>query len=110
MDEKTLLRVSIVCCFIGISILFFIFSNQDVKEPEALESNMDEHVEIKGEVERVSQKKDLTFLHVKRETTVPIVFFEKINTLRRNDQVKVIGKVSEYEGETELIGKKYSLR
>ena len=106
MEEKNLLAISIICVIFGISVLFFIYENQDLEEINSIETHFEEDVKVKGTIKRITKSADLTFLEIERTTRVKVIFFEELD-LEENDQVTIIGEVDKYKGEYEIIGKKF---
>lgn len=104
MEEKNLLALSIICVMLGISVLYFIYENQDLEEISAIETHFEESVKISGVVKRITKNGDLTFLEIERKNNVKVIFFEELD-LNENDYISVIGEVDKYKGEYEIIGK-----
>ena len=104
MEEKTLLIISIICTCIGLSVLYYIFLNTDVAEVDNIENHLDETIKIKGIVKSYYIKDGITFVKIEKQQLIPVVFFEEVN-LEKNKKIEIIGEVSKYNNEFEIIGK-----
>lgn len=104
MKEKFLLKVSLACSIAGV-ILLFIFSNEiniEDKEISRLENN--EYAVLKGKITKIYEKDDLMIAELSQYNHISVVIFkEDYLDLRIGDNIEVMGKTSEYEGELEII-------
>lgn len=110
MEEKTLLKVSLVVGLLGALLLYFISSGIDLEAVKGLGGIMEEEeIKINGIVGKVVEKEKVAFLEVLNEKIekVNVVLFkdEKIS-LSEGDYVEILGTVEEYEGKKEVIGNK----
>jgi len=104
MEDRTLLMISLICVFVGVSALFYIYVTQDLEEVSSIETHLDETVKIKGRVVKSDVRDEITFLEVERTSVVKVIFFEPLN-LEEDDYVSIIGDVDKYKGEYEILGK-----
>jgi DNA/RNA endonuclease YhcR with UshA esterase domain len=110
MEEKTLLKVSLIIGLVGILVLYFISSEIDLETitwTEGIEE--EENIKIAGVVGRVSEGENVVFLEIlnKRVENVKVVLFKEGGiVLSEGDYVEVQGTVEEWEGEKEIIGNK----
>ncbi len=104
MEEKTLLTISIICICLGFSMLFFIYENTDVQEVENIELHLDKDVKVKGFVKEIKENNGITFIKLERKQLISVVFFNSVNVEEFTD-VEIIGEVTTFNGEYEIIGK-----
>lgn len=110
MEEKTLLKVSLIIGLVGILVLYFISSEIDLETitwTEGIEE--EENIKIAGVVGRVSEGENVVFLEIlnKRVENVKVVLFKEGGiVLSEGDYVEIQGTVEEWEGEKEIIGNK----
>ena len=110
MEEKTLLKISLLVCLAGLLGLYFVSSGMN----PAVSSNLDsveneEEVMVKGVLSKVTDTDKVAFLEVSNEKieTVTVVLFKdsEIN-LVEGDYVEILGTVEEWKGDKEIIGNK----
>ena len=89
---------------IGLSLLYFIYENKEVEEVERIEDRMDEDVKIRGIVRKVNFRDGTSFIEIEKKQLIPVVFFEEVS-VEEEDLVEIIGRVTKYKGEYEIIGK-----
>lgn len=108
MNEKDILRISMIVCAIGIVGILFAQATMDVKLKDVgaiTKSDMDNYVRINGVISNFfSSEKVISFNLEDRTGSVMVVLFnnkEKIN--KEIKKAEVIGKVSFYNGKLEII-------
>ena len=110
MDEKQILKISLVVSLLGIVALFIISSGIDLEAVVSLEGIPEEEtVVVKGLVGRVSDTEKVVFVEVwneKIEKTTAVVFKDAPLSLVEGDYVEITGTVEDYEGKKEIIGNK----
>jgi len=108
MDEKFLLKLSLICSLIGILALFFLSEHIDLDESSVDRINElgeGTDVKIRGFIENVKDLDKIAILEVSQIKSVPVVLFKSGNiTINHGDYVEITGTVEEYEGKMELIG------
>jgi RecJ-like exonuclease len=106
VKEKTLLKIALAVGIIGIAVLF-VMSNR-IKVDEAmlgrLDEMVDESVVVTGSVVGVNSLDAVTFVMIQKDEIVSVALFGKVPVIEVGDLVQVRGKVTEHEGETEIIG------
>ncbi len=107
MDERVLLRISLVSSLVGIFFLFIIVSFFTVEEtaisgiPSSEEGTT---VHVKGFVESVQNRKGIAIIEIAELKSVSAVLFTSENvTLEKGQKVEVRGKVREYGGQMQLV-------
>jgi RecJ-like exonuclease len=111
MNEKTLLKISLIASLIGILILLIILDKIDISDSNINLINktlIDKQVKIKGEVTRITETPGLYILNIKDNTgNIDIIIFKenKID-LEKGNIIQVEGQVTEYQNKIELIAKK----
>lgn len=108
MQEKLLLKISLIGALIGILILFFLsehFINVDEVSIEKLdELNEGTDVKIKGIVRRLTDLEKIAILDISQPKSVTVILFKEGNlTIKEGDYIQVVGEIEEYEGKMELI-------
>ncbi|MBS3116089.1 hypothetical protein J4421_00680 [Candidatus Woesearchaeota archaeon] len=110
MQEKTILRFSLIVIIIGLIFLFFYVEEYDFATIQNLETiRPEEKVNIQGIVKRLSFQDTTLFLQIEGEQIVTIdvvVFTEETPYLREGDYVEISGTVEEYKGKKEVIASK----
>ena len=108
MDEKLILKISLICTLIGILALFFLSENIKIDEVSIDKiNNLKEgtDVKIKGFVNKVTDLDKIAILDIAQLKSVPVLLFKSGNiTINEGDYVEITGEVQEYEGKMELIG------
>ena len=114
MNEKTLLKVSVVIALLGLSFLFLYSEEVDLKSVERIDSAIpEETVELKGTVNRVSVSDKVIFLEIEGERvekTDVILFTDQDIFIKDGDYVEISGTVEEYEGKKEVIANSIVLK
>jgi len=111
MQEKTLLKISLITSLIGILILLLILDKIDVSDSNINlinKTSLDEQVKIKGEITRITETPGLYILNIKDNTgNIDIIIFkeDKID-LEKGSIIQVEGQVTEYQSKIEIIAKK----
>ena len=111
MQEKTLLKISLITSLVGILILLIILDKIDVSDSNINQVNktfLDKQVKIKGEITRITETPGLYIINVKDNTGNMdiIIFKEEKLELEKGSVIEVQGQVTEYQGKLELIAKK----
>lgn len=111
MEEKTLLRISLLVALIGLLLLYFFSLELELNTVSNLEDvKKGDKVKVKGVLGKFVEKEKVAFLEVWNEKIekVNVVLFkdeEKLN-LKEGDYVEIEGTVEEYQGQKEVIGNK----
>ncbi len=111
MDEKTLLKVALVCSIVGVFIIF-IFANR--LEPSLVnisgisKSFAEQDVKVRGTVVSSKITSSVLMFDLQDETgKIKVVAFDKDDFKAGNDQrIEVLGRVKEYKGVLEIEAKK----
>lgn len=114
MQEKTLVRLSLIVTVLGLSFLFVYAQTLDLKPTADLETiPSSEKVAMKGTVKNVKVTDKAVFFELEGEKIVHtdvILFPDSSMYLREGDHVELTGQVEEYKGEKELIAEKIVLK
>ena len=108
MNEKDLLRWSIVIAILGICVLFVLAQEIDVDRIsiDAITNEfIDQKVTVAGTVVSVTQLDDMTLFDVQGVDSVSsilVVVFEQMN-ISIKEGVVVSGTVAEYQGTLEIV-------
>ena len=105
MQERTLLRISLLCSLLGILALFFI--SQTVQYPESAILEEDQNYIVKGSIQRITQRDAVTFITLDKEDELTVVLFKDYPVdLHSGDYIEVMGRASkDKEDELQFIGK-----
>jgi len=104
MQERTLLKISLISALLGIIGLFFVSQVAEVPEGVLLED--ESQYVLKGSINKITELDSVTFLELKREDEVTVVLFKDYPVdLHKDEYVEVIGTAQESDGEVQLIGK-----
>ena len=111
MDEKILLKISLITSLVGILVLLIILEKIDVSDSNiaAINKNLSEkEVKIKGEITRIRETPAFSMINVKDDTgNIDVVVFKEENLeLKEGDIIQVEGQVTEYQGKLEILAKR----
>ena len=110
MKEKLLLKIALIVSLIGITSLYLISSNIeiDLKSIEKITfDDIDKNVKVQGIVNDMFENDKVMIIDVVQPTEITVVLFKRKNqsiSISKGDNIEVIGKVDEYEGNLEIIG------
>lgn len=101
MKDSTLLKFALICSVIGVIALFFILQTTELEETNI--SDLDDGVvRIRGFVEKVANKGNLTLITISKKELVNAVIFESVE-IQEGLFVDLTGQVMDYNGEKEII-------
>jgi len=109
MKEKNLLKIALITSLLGLSILYLINDNIEIKEKNIEKitlDNKDEFVKLTGIVNRIVDTEKVTIMEIMQPQEITVVLFKNENKtmpIQEGNEVEVIGKVDEYEGKLEII-------
>ena len=109
MKENTLLKISLVSGFIGITLLLFI--SRTIHPPEEdvslMFSSSDDRVVISGNVINIMEYENSANVVIARTEFIQVVVFDKENLdflgLSDGDKIEAMGKVESNKGKKQLI-------
>ena len=107
MQEKDLLKVSLVVMLLGLGFLFFYSEELELGPIDSLDAvQAEDTVKVKGEITRMTVKDKVIFLNVlieNDEQASIILFSDEEVFLKEGDFVEITGEVEEYQGKKEVI-------
>jgi hypothetical protein len=104
MDEKTLLKISLITSLAGTALLFLISLNVGNEEKSFQLVQDGDYTTISGKIGRVSAMENITFLTVYQTKPVTaIVFGKEYLQLNEGDFVEMRGDVQDYNGKKEFV-------
>ncbi|MDP2908817.1 MAG: OB-fold nucleic acid binding domain-containing protein [Nanoarchaeota archaeon] len=114
MEEKTLLKIALICSIVGIFIVLIFADRLEpplVKVSDISSSLVEKDVRISGEIVSVRSASSATIFDVKEDGSVVkvVAFDNKGVILGKGSLVEVTGKVTEYKGSLELEAKSIRL-
>lgn len=101
MNEKTLLKVSLISSILGVVVLAVFSTNNNLSQKPLYSYEENGDISFNGYVEKVSKRGNLTILSVSRKEVVDVIVFEDINLSEGNVYIK--GMVQDYNGKKEVI-------
>lgn len=114
MQEKTLVRLSLITTVLGLSFLFVYVQAFDLESIQDVETvTASEKVSMKGTVKNLKVTDKAIFFELEGEKIVQtdiILFPDSSIYLREGDHVELSGQVEEYQGEKEVIAEKVVLK
>ena len=112
MQEKTLLKIALITSIVGLVVIYVISGNIVIEE-KTLEKitigNKDEFVKVRGMVSRITDLEKVTIMEITQPTEITIIMFKNGNEstiFAEGNEVEIIGKIDEYEGEMEIIAER----
>ena len=111
MKETTLLKLSVIVSIIGIFSLLIIAETTSLEITKISEINkkdLETKVKIQGKILSIRETPGLYILTITDNTaTIPIIVFKEDELeLEKNKQFVVIGKLTEYKNELEIIAER----
>ena len=109
MEEKTLLKMALICSLLGLLILYLISNNIEINEKNIEKitlENKDEFVKLRGIVSNVVDTEKVVIMEITQPQQMTVVLFKDENKtipIYEGNEIEVIGKVDEYEGKMEII-------
>ena len=106
MKERTLVKLSLLCSLIGLTLLFVISLFTDYQDVSISEIENSEHkdVRIAGEIISVKDFDGLAVMEVGAIKSVNVVVFDKrLLKFAVGDSVSITGELMDYKGKPEII-------
>ncbi|MBI4147055.1 OB-fold nucleic acid binding domain-containing protein [Candidatus Woesearchaeota archaeon] len=114
MQEKTLVKLSLIMTLLGLSFLFVYAQLFDLEPAADIDDSLpSEKVLMKGTVKNLQVTEKAVFFELEGEKIVQtniILFPDSSIYLREDDHVELTGQVEEYKGEKEVIAEKIVLK
>ncbi len=109
MDENTLLKCSLLFCILGILAILFISETSSIslsKVSDITKENLEEKVRVEGYIKTIGDSPGLIILNLEDDNgTITVMLFknEEEIALEKNQKVEIIGVLTEYKGQLEII-------
>lgn len=109
MQEKTLLKIALICSILGLSAIYLLSGNIEIKEKNIEKitlENKDEFVKLRGTVSNVADTEKVSFIKISQPQEINVILFKNENktiNIQQGNEVEVFGKVDEYNGKMEII-------
>lgn len=114
MQDKTLMKIALICSLLGILLLSFISENIKAKETNISSislADIDKDVKIIADVISAKQSSNTLFLNVQDDTgRINVVVFEPEDTvIKPGNKLEINGKVAIYNNKLEIIARTISI-
>jgi len=112
MQEKILLKIALITSLLGLSILYAISDNIEIKEKDIEKitiENKDEFVKLSGIVSNLVNSEKVMILEITQPQEITVVLFKNKNNsidINEGNEVEIFGKVDEYNGKMEIIAER----
>jgi len=107
MQEKTILKVSVVIIVIGLLFLFFYAGEIDLKNINNLDQALPEdQVKMKGVITRLTINDKVAFIELEGSQVIKtdVILFSNYDVfLQEGDYIEISGTVEEYNNKKEII-------
>lgn len=108
MNDRQLLKLSLIISLIGTFILLIMLEYQEIpiyKTTDISKSQIDTRVRVHGKVDSIRETPGLYIINLKDEKgkITAVVFKEEQINLTKNSNVEIEGKVQEYKNSLEII-------
>ncbi len=110
MKEKDLLKVALICSLVGVTVLYLLSENIEIKEKDIEKitlDDIDKNVKVEGIVKDLFENDKVMIMGIEQPQEIKVVLFKNKNEsilINKGNNLEIIGKVEEYEGELEIIG------
>ena len=105
MQEKSLLRLAILCSIIGLLILIFVSNTiepQKLKIKDITKEHVGQAIKTQGTISSIQTIDELTILEITDKTSkIKVIAFAN-TTLSKNNNIEIEGIVKEYKDELEI--------
>ncbi|MBI2545768.1 hypothetical protein HYV81_01165 [Candidatus Woesearchaeota archaeon] len=105
MRESLLLKVALATSLIGLMLLYFFAERIELDESTISKidrTDIGNFVKVQGKVTKVYDNKDYTVLQIQQPETISVIFFSNA-TINEQDNVEIIGRVSEFKGKQQIV-------
>jgi len=110
MEEKNILKISLILVFLGLIFLYFYSSEINLNKVENFDNlQLEEKVKAEGVVKQVSVSEKVIFIKLSalREQQMDVIVFNDEEVfIQKGDLVEISGEVEEYKGKKEIIASK----
>ena len=107
MQEKTLLKLSIIGSLLGLIILFTLAQKIEIGEKQINKlttGDIEQSIKITGLVTKVTNREKVMFLEISEKAKVNALLFKKGNiTIETGDLIEIKGTVDEYNNQPQII-------
>ena len=103
MNERALLKISLIGSIIGIIILFILSSFTELEENQI--SNLeDDNVKVKGIITKITDRETIMIIEIAQQNKIEAIIFKEENiSLEKGDEIEITGSTDEYEGRQQII-------
>jgi RecJ-like exonuclease len=111
MDDNLLFKICLTLSLLFILILFVISENINLETKDIqniTKKDVDTIIKVTGQVTRISNLPGLIILNLKDQTSEikVVIFKEEPLNIKQNNFLQIEGKITEYQGELEILAEK----
>jgi DNA/RNA endonuclease YhcR with UshA esterase domain len=113
MDESFLLKIALVVSVLGIIFLYLISTQIELNDTtieKITSGSVEDKVSVTGLVTSVKQSGKTTFITLSQTNNVDVVVFSKDVNAAAGDNVKITGRVQDYNGKKEIIADRVEMK
>jgi DNA/RNA endonuclease YhcR with UshA esterase domain len=108
LTDSMLIRIALITSLIGIACLYFISGRIEISDKTAAKINSadtEKIVSITGKVKNIRAGESFSVITIEKTELVKIAVFENLSTINfpEGKEIRVKGKVKDYEGSLEII-------
>jgi len=104
MDEKFLLKFSVVLSIIGLVVLFILSQLLETPEQNIASSKNNDYAVFKGYVENIYEKENFTVILFSQESEASVFFFSKEKfPLQKGQKIEVKGRLTINDNKATIV-------
>ncbi|MBU0758565.1 MAG: hypothetical protein KKF44_10945 [Nanoarchaeota archaeon] len=112
MNEKMLLRISVLFAVIGISALFIISKSIEINNTtieKIYGEKIGDEVEITGKAIQIIRNEKFTVIKMAQESEIEVIAYDNIAEIREGDALSVKGRIDEYNEKRQIVADKITI-
>ena len=111
MDDKLLFKICMTLSLLFILILFVISENIHLETKNIsniTKNDLDKLIKVTGQVTKITDLPGLLIINIKDKTSEikVVIFKEEPLNIKQNNFLQIEGKITEYQGELEILAEK----
>ena len=113
MQEKSLLKLALICAIIGLVVLFIFSKNMEISETNIEKITLEQagnYVKVLGRIKQVTDTEKVMILTITQPKDIQVVLFKDNDiSLEEGQYIEILGKIEEYRGKPEIIANRVRL-